>query len=215
MSGCAFAMPGAAWARSGLLFAVLLYGVAASGCRTPQPGPGRARVDFPTLPVPAVEQQKKATCGAAALSAVARYWGVAADEPGMIRELGPPPRRGYSLAQLRDWARAHGLSAFVVEGDAAFLREHLRKGRPLIVPLQRSATANHIVVVTGVSPKEDYFALMDPESGAQRLVTRGYLERRRSPLRDPVLVVARASTGGAASREDVLGESTPQTRGNP
>lgn len=174
-----------------------LFTLLFAGCQSP--GQGRARVDFPSLPVPCVKQSDQYACGAASLSAVLTYLGVASDERTLHAELGPIPEEGYSMGALRDWARAKGCSAFVVQGSLEFLEQQLARGRPVIIAVRQSNTFNHMLVVTGLSHAAGYLAVMDPAQGAIAPITMGYLTRHWIPLGAPALLVARTNTAPSIS----------------
>ncbi|MGE5322709.1 MAG: cysteine peptidase family C39 domain-containing protein, partial [Actinomycetota bacterium] len=70
----------------------------------------------------------------------------------------------------------HGFRTFALKGDWALLREHLEKGRPLIVALKpaKGEIALHYVVVAGLDWSSDVLMINDP---AQRKLLK--VERRR------------------------------------
>ena len=49
-------------------------------------------------------------CALANLYVVTRYWGINKNIEQIEHELGKAPKEGYSLRQLRDWAKNNGLS---------------------------------------------------------------------------------------------------------
>lgn len=104
------------------------------------------------LDVPFVRQQKNG-CGPAVAEMVMRYWGVA--EAGQLAR-GP---KGVSAAALREHFARHGFHVFALEGRRQDLKEHLAKGRPLIVALKEAATL-HYAVVAGLDESSVY--LNDP-----------------------------------------------------
>jgi hypothetical protein len=123
-------------ARLFLLFACVL---AASACSTTG-GMDRYALQVErghALAVPDVRQASQADCGVVALASVMAYYvGPPHPHQELLERHPPAAPGGYSLGELRQIAQAHGFTGFVVPGDMAFLRNHLSRGRPLIVPLQ-------------------------------------------------------------------------------
>jgi uncharacterized protein YvpB len=122
------------------------------------------------LDVPFVKQVREG-CGSAAVAMVMQYWvrltpgidAVAAAAERIDRAL-PPPSKGLSGDALRSYFEANGFSVFVFNGEIADLRDHLRKGRPVIVCLGPSRHGElHYVVVTGVDRSDTI--LNDPARG--------------------------------------------------
>ena len=86
-------------------------------------------------PTPELRQRGPHDCGAAALAMVAGRWHVALSVDQAVAVLPPTPPTGAQLADLRDAARARGLTAFAIAGDRDTLVHELRAGRPVIVGL--------------------------------------------------------------------------------
>jgi ABC-type bacteriocin/lantibiotic exporter with double-glycine peptidase domain len=124
------------------------------------------------LAVPYVRQTSRADCGMAALASVMAYYkGRAMSQQALPEAYPPASPPGYSLGELRDTARAHDFVAFVVPGDAAFLRRQLSRSRPLIVPLGRAMNSrfDHYVVVVGMDEERSTVITMDPARGPVEL----------------------------------------------
>jgi predicted double-glycine peptidase len=166
-------------ARAGRwLLAVCL--VAISACATPGADRYARQVEQGiALDVPHVRQQARAGCGAAALASVmAFYQGSGHAGDTLLEQYPAASPDGYTLGELREIARAQGFAGFVVPGDMAFLRSHLERGRPVIVPLQLSrrmvplassvtgARYDHYVVVVGVDDARSKVIALDPARGA-------------------------------------------------
>ncbi len=91
------------------------------------------------LNVPFDHQENRVACGAHVLASIIRYWRPGAAESGGSIWADAPPadtRSGYSLQELVNLAKAHGLDAFGVRLDAAGLVEELEKGRPVLIPVR-------------------------------------------------------------------------------
>lgn len=135
------------------------------------------------LDVPFVKQSEDG-CGPAALSMVMQYWGThgarvaseAAGEARIRRDLLPVAARGVSAPAMREYLEQHGFRAVVFRGEWADLREHVSKGRPLIVLLDGGAKLLHYVVVAGV--EEDDVMINDPADRKLRAVGRAEFEKR-------------------------------------
>ncbi len=110
------------------------------------------------LDVPFVQQQK-AGCGAAAVAMVVGYWareypqldGAAADSE-RIDDLLPPSRRGIRGQELKRYLEERGFAAFAFDGEIGDLRQHIGKGRPVVVCLGPRGPKGplHYAVVVGV-----------------------------------------------------------------
>lgn len=114
-----------------------------------------------------VRQKSALDCGPAALTMVARHWGVAL----RLEEANRASRRsgrGARLGALRDVARTRGLVAFAIRGDRATLEHELARGRPVVVGLLRGAgreRVSHFEVVVGHHPRRGEVATIDPAAG--------------------------------------------------
>ena len=122
------------------------------------------------LDVPFVQQEKNA-CGAASLSMVMQYWGrekradpgADADAVAIQRALYSEKAGGIYARDMARYLQKHGFRTFVFRGDWQDLKEHLAKGRPLIVALGEARRAPlHYVVVAGVDWAEDVVLVNDP-----------------------------------------------------
>jgi ABC-type bacteriocin/lantibiotic exporter with double-glycine peptidase domain len=105
----------------------------------------RASVKSPdalVLPVVHDRQTSGPSCGAHALASVVNYWqGPGAASGDQIFATMPPQdsRSGYSIAELLQMAKQHGLLASGVRLSAAELVRELESGRPVLVPLRAPA----------------------------------------------------------------------------
>ena len=148
-------------ARAALWLALLL-GVFASGCyagesRVISPQRASALAADPAWTfapnVPFVAQQSDSDCGPAALAMVLAHFGVPASLAEVVAA-DRPRDGGVRAGDLRDVARAKGLSAFPVAGTFADLIEQVGRGRPVLVGLAKPMTAGralaHYEVVVAV-----------------------------------------------------------------
>ena len=113
------------------------------------------------LEVPFVKQAPYA-CGAASIAMVMQYWHQQADAESIQSELYTPKARGIYAKDLEGYLNRHAFRTFPLRGTWQDLREHLEKGRPLIVALQPGRGDLHYVVVTGLDWEHDIVLKHDP-----------------------------------------------------
>ncbi|MGC2195255.1 MAG: C39 family peptidase [Terriglobales bacterium] len=122
------------------------------------------------LDVPFVKQEKNA-CGAATVAMVMQFWqrqqGLslnAESDPAQIQhKLYSSGAHGIYASDLERYLQQSGYQTFAFQGRQEDLRQHLEKGRPLIVALKPSGGATlHYVVVAGFDPEHDLVLLNDP-----------------------------------------------------
>jgi ABC-type bacteriocin/lantibiotic exporter with double-glycine peptidase domain len=143
-------------------------------------------------PTPEVRQLDAKDCGAASLAMVAGRWHVPLSIDEVVAALPAPSERGIRLGDLRDVARAHGLTAFVFAGDRETLVKELRAGRPAIVGLRIPAGFNrvktHFEVIFAVRTSDEQFVTIDPATG-WRVRSWADLDAEWTPAGRPMLVV--------------------------
>jgi ABC-type bacteriocin/lantibiotic exporter with double-glycine peptidase domain len=117
--------------------------------------------------VPLMRQHHLHDCGPTALAMVLSYW-----YPSVPAKRFTPAEktdRRLSAGELRDRAREHGLSAFVVEGTFEDIVHELQSKRPVIVgtvkPIGGGKGVSHYEVVVGIHPKSRRIATLDPAAG--------------------------------------------------
>jgi tetratricopeptide (TPR) repeat protein len=169
-----------------VLTAVLLAALASAG--------GAASSAAP-LPVPFVPQQKD-TCAAAALAMVMRYYGMEASSDAIAAALVEKELRGIRGSRLAELARGHGMVAVAFAGDVALLREHLGRGRPLILSVAAGRSRYHDVVAIGIDDARGALVVNDPARGAGRTIPLDALERTWSVTGHWTLLVQPAGSAG-------------------
>jgi predicted double-glycine peptidase len=122
------------------------------------------------LDVPFIRQEKDG-CGAASIAMVMQYWlkqqakpvEASADAVAIQRALYSRKDHGIRASDLEDYFQQHGYQTFAFAGKWDDLKQHLEKGRPLIVALKPSALemSLHYVVVVGIDPAQDVVYLND------------------------------------------------------
>lgn len=123
------------------------------------------------LDVPFVRQEKEA-CGAASIAMVMQYWSAQQSRPAdadsdavrIQRALYSRRAHGIYASDLEAYLKQHGYRTFAFPGEWNDLRQHLEKGRPLIVALKPGAAESslHYVVVTGLDWGQGLVMINDP-----------------------------------------------------
>lgn len=150
-----------------LLRIAALVGFLVSSCGA-QPAAGSEGV---WLDVPFVKQEKDG-CGAASIAMVMQYWlrrqgrppNQSSDATQIRRALSVPGARGIFASDIERYLRQHGFRTFSFRGEWDDLKQHLQKGRPVIVALKPSGAGLplHYVVVTGLDQEQGLVLLNDP-----------------------------------------------------
>jgi len=125
------------------------------------------------LDVPFVKQEKNG-CGAASIAMVMQYWrkqpaGAAlpesASDSGKIQQA-LYSRKGHGIyaSDLEDYFRQNGFKTFAFAGTWDDLKQHLEKGRPLIVALKPShlESSLHYAVIAGIDDGRGLALVNDP-----------------------------------------------------
>jgi len=119
------------------------------------------------LDVPFVRQEKNG-CGAASIAMVMQYWQrqqgeVASADPELIQQaLYSRRAHGIYASDMERYFQQHGFRTFAFAGDWKDLKEHLEKGRPLIVALKPGSAGLHYVVVAGLDGQQGVVLKNDP-----------------------------------------------------
>ena len=163
------------------------------------------------LPVPFVPQEKD-TCGAAALAMVMRYWGAEASHDVIATALVDAEVRGIQGSRLADFAREQGMTAIAFAADRGVLRDHLAKGRPLIVAIDAGRDRLHDVVVVGLDEAGGQVVVHDPARGPGRRLA---LSELRAPVGEeralgpPRAAARRGGPRGRTARHGRTRRGTP------
>jgi len=118
------------------------------------------------LDVPFIKQEKDG-CGAASIAMVMQYWQAqqgqqtndTSDASQIQHALYSPKAHGIYASDMERYFQEKGFRTFTIRGEWEDLKQHLDKGRPLIVALKPVALkpsfggALHYVVVTGLGPE--------------------------------------------------------------
>jgi ABC-type bacteriocin/lantibiotic exporter with double-glycine peptidase domain len=101
---------------------------------------------------------------------VLQYYGVAVSHDDVARELLQPELHGIAGSALAAFASGRGMTAVPHAGDIDHLRDHVGKGRPMIVAWAMGKGRFHDVVVVGFDEARDRVIVHDPARGASRAV---------------------------------------------
>lgn len=125
------------------------------------------------LDVPFIQQEKDG-CGAAVIAMVMQYWEqhppsshkppASAPATAIQRELYSREAHGIYASAMDRYFKKHGYRTFVLIGTESDLRQHLEKGRPLIVALKPALGEKtlHYAVVAGLDWERNLVLLNDP-----------------------------------------------------
>jgi ABC-type bacteriocin/lantibiotic exporter with double-glycine peptidase domain len=119
------------------------------------------------LDVPFVRQERNG-CGAASIAMVMQYWqrhqgSIPSADPGQIqRALYSRSAQGIYASDMERYFQEHGFQTFAFAGEWKDLKEHLEKGRPLVVALKPGGSDLHYVVVAGLDWKQGVVLKNDP-----------------------------------------------------
>ena len=123
------------------------------------------------LDVPFFKQEKDG-CGAASIAMVMQYWlnqqqkpaEAQADPLEIQHTLYSKEGHGIYASDLEHYFQDHGFQTFSFAGTWDDLKQHLEKGRPLIVALKPSerGASLHYVVVTGLDWEHGTVLVNDP-----------------------------------------------------
>ena len=140
------------------------------------------------LDIPFVKQQKDG-CGAASIAMIMQYWAQhegrdpqAVDAAAIQRVLYSAEGHGIYASDLERYFQQHAFRTFAFKGEYSDLRQHLEKGRPLLVALKPSGgnAPLHYVVVTGLNWEDGLVMINDPAQRKLLKVERASFEREWS-----------------------------------
>lgn len=154
------------------------------------------------LDVPFVKQSEDG-CGSASIAMVLLYWTAhgssiasgRADAPAIQKELYSRKVHGIFASDMERYLRESGFREFAIRGEWRDLRQHLTKGRPLIVSLQpgKAGAPLHYVVVTGMDWGREAVFVHDPARGKLLRIERHEFEKEWLAARNWMLLAVPAS----------------------
>ena len=123
------------------------------------------------LDVPFVKQEKEG-CGSASVAMIMQYWqrqqnlpaAESADATHIQRTLYSRAAHGIYASELEHYLQQQRFRTFVFRGEWADLKQHVEKGRPLLVALQPASGDGplHYEVVVGLDWDENTVLVNDP-----------------------------------------------------
>ena len=121
--------------------------------------------------------QEKELCGAASLAMVFKYWGREISQYAIAAGIGHKPGEGLRGEDLKDFSEQAGFSAFLFRGELDIIKDHLRKGRPVVVAIRpRRARLYHYIVLVGFDDASSAILANDPQEGKLvRIANRKFL----------------------------------------
>jgi ABC-type bacteriocin/lantibiotic exporter with double-glycine peptidase domain len=159
------------------------------------------------LDVPFVKQEKNG-CGAASIAMILQYWqheqsqAATANAEQIQQMLYSSKAHGIYASDLEHYLDQHGYRTFGFRGQWSDLKEHLEKGRPLIVALKPPRQAEfHYVVVTGLDWEQDLVLTNDPAERKLLKQTRFEFEKEWKATNNwTLLAVPRQQNAASSSR---------------
>jgi hypothetical protein len=161
--------------------------------------------------VPFEHQRDATACGSAALAMVLKHYGVDVRQDEILAtSRGSAP----GADELRDFARAQGLAAFLFSGDLEIVVHELQQDRPVIVALARGKHGEeHYEVVVGYNVAKGELATVDPSRGYTAVSLRDFIAAWQPIEQLMIAVLPRpmpgAHPGGPEGPEEHPSEQTP------
>lgn len=102
--------------------------------------------------VPFFRQAGPFDCGPAALASLLAHRGLTVAPESIAGEVTSPLLRGSLLPDLENYARRQGFATRSGRGDLTLLRQAIKEGRPVLIPLEmgiKPVSSPHYIVVFG------------------------------------------------------------------
>jgi ABC-type bacteriocin/lantibiotic exporter with double-glycine peptidase domain len=162
------------------------------------------------LDVPFIKQTVEG-CGSASIAMLLQYWSAHGTQIASEREDADAiqkrlySRKGHGIyaSDLEKYLRESGFRVFALRGQWGDLREHLSKGRPLILSIEPggSHAPLHYVVATGIDWQREAVFVNDPARGKLLRIERAEFEKEWQATKNYLLLAVPASAPAAASAE--------------
>lgn len=141
------------------------------------------------MEVPFVQQVKHG-CGSAALAMLMGYWKaqghpVAEERASAARihkRVYSPKHKGSTASTIESYLRDSGFRTFAFEGSWSDIKEHVAKGRPLLVALKPASASRQLHYALVVGAGETHILLHDPAHAPNQLLRRDEFERQWRPV---------------------------------
>jgi ABC-type bacteriocin/lantibiotic exporter with double-glycine peptidase domain len=153
------------------------------------------------LDIPFIKQERNG-CGAASMAMVMQYWqrqqspaaspDPEADADRIQRALFSEKDHGIHAVDMERYFQQHGFRTFAFAAGWDDLRQHLEKGRPLIVALKPilGERTLHYVVVAGLDVNRNLVMVNDPAQRKLLKEDRGAFEKEWKATGNWTLLVA-------------------------
>jgi uncharacterized protein YvpB len=154
------------------------------------------------LEVPFIKQTVEG-CGSASIAMLLQYWSAhgtqiapeRADADVIQKQLYSRKGHGIYASDLEKYLRESGFRVFALRGEWSDLRDHLSKGRPLILSIEpgSSRAPLHYVVATGMDWQRDAVFVNDPARGKLLRIERTEFEKEWLATKNYLLLAVPAS----------------------
>jgi uncharacterized protein YvpB len=163
------------------------------------------------LDVPFIKQTVEG-CGSASIAMLLQYWSAHGTQIASEREDADAiqkqlySRKGHGIyaSDLERYLRESGFRVFALRGEWSDLRDHLSKGRPLILSIEPggSHAPLHYVVATGMDWQHEAVFVNDPARGKLLRIERAEFEKEWQAAKNYLLLavpLAAPADGSAAT----------------
>jgi uncharacterized protein YvpB len=160
------------------------------------------------LDVPFIKQTVEG-CGSASIAMLLQYWSAHGtqiapereDADAIQKQLYSHKGHGIYASDLERYLRESGFRVFALRGEWSDLRDHLSKGRPLILSIEpgSSHAPLHYVVATGMDWQREAVFVNDPARGKLLRIERAEFEKEWQAAKNWMLLAVPASADGAAT----------------
>jgi uncharacterized protein YvpB len=154
------------------------------------------------LDVPFIKQTVEG-CGSASIAMLMQYWSAhgtqiapeRADADAIQKQLYSRKGHGIYASDLEKYLRESGFRVFALRGEWSDLRDHLSKGRPLILSIEpgSSHAPLHYVVATGMDWQREAVFVNDPARGKLLRIERAEFEKEWLATKNYLLLAVPAS----------------------
>ncbi len=154
------------------------------------------------LDVPFIKQTVEG-CGSASIAMLLQYWSAhgtkvtpeRADADAIQKQLYSRKGHGIYASDLEKYLRESGFRVFALHGEWSDLRDHLSKGRPLILSIEPggSHAPLHYVVATGIDWQREAVFVNDPARGKLLRIEKAEFEKEWQATKNYLLLAVPAS----------------------
>ncbi|HEX4380606.1 MAG TPA: C39 family peptidase [Candidatus Acidoferrum sp.] len=154
------------------------------------------------LDVPFIKQTVEG-CGSASIAMLLQYWSAHGtriapereDADAIQKQLYSRKGHGIYASDLERFLRESGFRVFALRGEWSDLRDHLSKGRPLILSIEPggSHAPLHYVVATGMDWQREAVFVNDPARGKLLRIERAEFEKEWQATKNYLLLAVPAA----------------------